>query len=447
MNKKRLFYILGAVAFFLYGVASILLPVFSSILREVFGMHIVVTADAGTIAVAIVCFLTFVLLMIKAFVNKMPRQMLIAPFAILLVSNCIALVIYAINFLTVIAGYGLPQGTWILTFIINSLGYLFNMAAALFAILYICLKNKMPKLFFLPCVLMGVGAFLSFAYSSTVYIINAIQGPIEMLQGVILAAATFSMSLLLVAAYFFVCFAVSKEEKPQAVAITEGENAEAQATEAYASGAETSGATENSAPAAMPAPVAASQTKEKEPEGYENIAIFLLLYFLTGGIWLYVWFYRQTKFLNADKTESPRDPVLQTLLCVFVPYYWIYWTYKSAERIDRLAKARGISSDLKVLCTVLCFVVTIVPPILMILKVNEIVKTPAPVAQAMPVSVCGQTTAQTAPVAAPVASTPVSVAANATNVSEDLKKYKELLDSGAITQEEYDAVKKRLLGL
>ena len=113
----------------------------------------------------------------------------------------------------------------------------------------------------------------------------------------------------------------------------------------------------------------------------------------------------------------------------------------------RLAKVRGISSDLKVLCTVLCFVVTIVPPILMILKVNEIVKTPAPVAQAMPVSVCGQTTAQTAPVAAPVVPTPVSAEANATNVSEELKKYKELLDSGAITQEEYDAVKKRLLGL
>lgn len=31
--------------------------------------------------------------------------------------------------------------------------------------------------------------------------------------------------------------------------------------------------------------------------------------------------------------------------------------------------------------------------------------------------------------------------------ADDLKKYKELLDSGAITQEEYDAKKKQLLGL
>ena len=140
------------------------------------------------------------------------------------------------------------------------------------------------------------------------------------------------------------------------------------------------------------------------------------------------------------------------MLCVFVPYYFVYWTYKSAERIDRLAKARGISSDLKVLCTVLCFVVTIVPPILMILKVNEIVKTPEPVAQAVPVSVYGQPTVQTAPVApvtpaAPVAETAVANATNGVNASDEIKKYKELLDSGAITQEEYDAVKKRLLGL
>ncbi|MBE6660954.1 MAG: SHOCT domain-containing protein [Ruminococcaceae bacterium] len=31
--------------------------------------------------------------------------------------------------------------------------------------------------------------------------------------------------------------------------------------------------------------------------------------------------------------------------------------------------------------------------------------------------------------------------------ADELKKYKDLLDSGAITQEEYDAKKKELLGL
>lgn len=56
----------------------------------------------------------------------------------------------------------------------------------------------------------------------------------------------------------------------------------------------------------------------------------------------------------------------------------------------------------------------------------------APVAPAVP----------TAPVTPPV-SKPASAYTNA----DELRKYKELLDMGAITQEEYDAKKKQLLGL
>jgi len=33
------------------------------------------------------------------------------------------------------------------------------------------------------------------------------------------------------------------------------------------------------------------------------------------------------------------------------------------------------------------------------------------------------------------------------SVADEIKKFKELLDAGAITQEEYDAEKKKLLGL
>ena len=35
----------------------------------------------------------------------------------------------------------------------------------------------------------------------------------------------------------------------------------------------------------------------------------------------------------------------------------------------------------------------------------------------------------------------------ATSAADELKKYKDLLDSGVITQEEFDAKKKQLLGL
>ena len=36
---------------------------------------------------------------------------------------------------------------------------------------------------------------------------------------------------------------------------------------------------------------------------------------------------------------------------------------------------------------------------------------------------------------------------NSNNIADELKKFKELLDSGAITQEEYDEKKRKLLDL
>ena len=52
---------------------------------------------------------------------------------------------------------------------------------------------------------------------------------------------------------------------------------------------------------------------------------------------------------------------------------------------------------------------------------------------------------QSKPVSAPVA-IPVVKEVPVNNV-EEIKKYKELLDMGIITQEEFDAKKKQLLGL
>ena len=86
--------------------------------------------------------------------------------------------------------------------------------------------------------------------------------------------------------------------------------------------------------------------------------------------------------------------------------------------IDAMAAGRGISSDLSTLCTVLAIFVPIVPPILIQSKLNEIVT----------VSPAGRRQA-------------------AGSTADELKKFKDLLDSGAITQEEFDAKKKELLGL
>ena len=155
-------------------------------------------------------------------------------------------------------------------------------------------------------------------------------------------------------------------------------------------------------------------------EAYCSLGKHVLLLLFTCGIWLYIWIYRITGYLNCVKDEEPRKPTNKLLLCLFVPFYSIYWTYKSAQRIDKLAAQKGLSSDMSTLCLILAIFVPIIPPILMQDKINNILTTKE------------------------AAHTPKE---DAPNTTEELKQYKELLDTGVITQEEYDAKKKQLLGL
>lgn len=173
----------------------------------------------------------------------------------------------------------------------------------------------------------------------------------------------------------------------------------------------------SAAPAPHPAPAGG--------EGYIGMVQHVLLLLLTCGIWLYVWIYRTTGTLNRVEDEPPRNPTTKLLLCMFVPFYFIYWTYQSAQRVDKLAVQSGGSSDLTTLCLILAIFVPVIPPILMQSKINDIasgsLSAPAPQPQRRP--------------------------AAGTGAAEELKAYKELLDSGAITQEEFDAKKRQLLDL
>ena len=58
---------------------------------------------------------------------------------------------------------------------------------------------------------------------------------------------------------------------------------------------------------------------------------------------------------------------------MFVPFYSIYWVYKSAQRIDKLAANHDVVSDLAVACLILEIFVSLIPPILMQDKINKIV--------------------------------------------------------------------------
>ena len=62
---------------------------------------------------------------------------------------------------------------------------------------------------------------------------------------------------------------------------------------------------------------------------YYSPAKLLILTILTLGIWRLVWVYRTTAALGRYE-KTPRLPVLELLLTIFVPFYDFYWIYKSA---------------------------------------------------------------------------------------------------------------------
>ena len=192
----------------------------------------------------------------------------------------------------------------------------------------------------------------------------------------------------------------------------------------------------------------AGASGELEPETYCKLSTHVLLLIFPFGIWYFIWIYRTTRRLNCVADEPPRDPVKKLLLCMFVPFYGIYWIYKSAQRIDKLSAAKGIPSDLSTLCLILAIFVGIIPPILMQDKLNAIVTAGAP-AGGMPFTPPQQP--QPGPAAAPyqpVQTPPRPQAAPVVqDAADEIRKYKELLDMGAITPEEFEAKKKQLLGL
>ena len=171
----------------------------------------------------------------------------------------------------------------------------------------------------------------------------------------------------------------------------------------------------------------ASNNAEIVDEHFVSLGKHICLLLFTFGIWFLIWIYKATRFSNFVKDEQERKPSTALLLYIFIPFYSFYWTYKTAQRIDKIAKERNVQSDIATMCLVLAIFVPILPPIFMQDKINQ--------------AITGATVDNT--------STKDNDISNNNNISdiEALEKYKELFDKGIITQEEFDAKKKQLLGL
>ena len=155
-------------------------------------------------------------------------------------------------------------------------------------------------------------------------------------------------------------------------------------------------------------------------EAYCSLGKHILLLLFTVGIWQLIWIYRTTKYLNKTPNAEFYNPASKLLLFLFVPFYSIYWFYKHGQRIDSFTKSKGLNnSDMATLCLILGIFIPIVACIIMQDKINALCT----------VKAANQANRE------------------GSHVADELKKFRELLDSGIITQEEFDAKKKELLGL
>ena len=172
-----------------------------------------------------------------------------------------------------------------------------------------------------------------------------------------------------------------------------------------------------------------SQSQEPLPtyqprvwDGRCDMLKHILLLLFTFGVWYAIWIYRTTGLLNGTRDYPDRTPTNQLLLCIFVPFYLIYWVYQSARRTDVQAAEKGIPSDLGVLCLVMAFFVPLLPPILMQDKFNRFTE-PAQTVQAVIRDLDPQ------------------------ELANRLRTYKTLQDEGLISPEDYEAKKNQLLNI
>ena len=165
--------------------------------------------------------------------------------------------------------------------------------------------------------------------------------------------------------------------------------------------------------------------------GYINITRHTLLCIFTFGIWPLVWIYRTTVFLNKLSDTNDESPAAQLLLCIFIPFYHVYWLYSYGQRIDIFSKSKnGTHSDIAKLCLVLGIFIPIVALIIMQDKINILANHSEQ--KAIPRE-------HTYPEEA--------IKADSFYYMEEIRKLKEMLDDGILTQEEFEAKKKNILDI
>lgn len=115
------------------------------------------------------------------------------------------------------------------------------------------------------------------------------------------------------------------------------------------------------------------KTNDITKAGYISLSKHIVLCLFTFGIWNWIWIYRTTAYLNRTPNAEQYNPTSQLLLCIFAPFYSIYWYYKHGGRIDELSRSKNLNqSDMATMCLILGIFIPIVACIIMQDRINSL---------------------------------------------------------------------------
>ena len=97
----------------------------------------------------------------------------------------------------------------------------------------------------------------------------------------------------------------------------------------------------------------------------------ILLSIFTFGIWNLIWVYKTTKFTNQI---NKRNELKEILLYIFIPFYSVYWAYKTAQLLEIMSKERNINCETPSLVLVLSIIANFATPILLQDNINKVIQ-------------------------------------------------------------------------
>ncbi len=118
------------------------------------------------------------------------------------------------------------------------------------------------------------------------------------------------------------------------------------------------------------------EVAENDYPGYYDMYVgmvkHILLSLFTLGIYNCIWIYKTTEALNCGNNEI-QSGAKKLLLCIFVPFYRIYWYYNQSKRLENLMKEKTAgASEFAVVTLILAIFVPIVAASAFLqVKINE----------------------------------------------------------------------------